>query len=230
MAEHRFGKPAALARALAADIGDWLAGSLAVRPRASLVLSGGSTPVPLFHALREIDIDWSRVDITLADERWVAPEHADSNEGLLRRELLQGAVGAARFFPMKTAAATPAEGVAECDRRLADIARPFDVVVLGAGPDGHFASLFPGTETLSQGLAAEGPITCVACTPPAAPHPRLSLSLAALLNTRRLVLHITGEDKWAVYQRALADGEPHDLPLRAVFQQNKVQPDVYWAP
>ncbi len=228
--EHRFRTAPALALALAADIGDWLANGLAVRPRASLVLSGGSTPVPLFHALREIDLDWSRVDITLADERWVAPDHADSNEGLLRRELLQGAVAAARLLPLKTPAATPGQGLAECSRRLAEIPRPFDVVVLGAGADGHFASLFPGTEALAQGLDPDGAASCVACTPPEAPHPRISLTLAALLNTRRLVLHITGEEKWSVYQRALTGGESGALPLRAVFEQTRVQADVYWAP
>ena len=129
---------------------------------------------------------------------------------------------------LKTPEATPEEGRDACERALAQIARPFDVVILGMGGDGHTASLFPEATELSMGLAPQGGQTCVSVHPPAAPHPRMSLTLPALLDARRLVLHITGDGKWQVYQRALADGPVEELPIRAVLRSGQVE--VWWAP
>ncbi|MCP1674888.1 6-phosphogluconolactonase [Natronocella acetinitrilica] len=228
--EHRFKDRNSLAGALAADVCDWLGTGLSARPRASLIVSGGSTPLPLFHALRDKPLAWERIDVTLADERWVSPDHADSNERLVRQELLQAKAAAARFIPLKTTAATPEQGLSECEARLDDLPRPLDVVILGMGGDGHTASLFPGSEALAKGLDPEGIARCVACTPGTAPYPRLSLSISTLLNARRVVLHIVGADKWAVYRQACEAGEPSSLPIRAVLHQNRVQVDVYWSP
>lgn len=106
---------------------------LAERERALLVVSGGSTPVPFFRALAAMDLPWSRVDVTLADERWVDEQAADSNARLVREHLLQGGGAEATFVPLTSGAETPEEGVAEVSERLAALSWPASVVILGMG-------------------------------------------------------------------------------------------------
>ena len=217
---------------LTTKLGDAIASDLraaiTARSTASLVVSGGSTPRPLFEYLSRQDLAWDRVRVTLADERWVPPDHEDSNERLVRRSLLVRAAAAAALIGHKTPDATPEEGREACEQALAAIPRPFDVVVLGMGGDGHTASLFPDAPELAAGLDLETPRTCLAVRPPAAPHPRMSLTLPAILDSRRLVLHLTGASKWQVYQRALNHGPAEKLPIRAVLGSGRVE--VWWAP
>ena len=227
--EHRFDDRAQLAATLAAEITRSLERGVAERGVASLVVSGGSTPLPLFRDLREQPLDWDRVGITLADERWVAPDHADSNERLVRRELLRGDASRATFVPLKNSASSAEDGRDRCEEALAHLASPFDVVVLGMGGDGHTASLFPCSSELAAGLDLTRPERCLAVRPRTAPHPRMSLSLRALLDSRRLILHITGDEKWRVFQTAMEDGPREDLPIRAVLR-NAPEMEVYWAP
>src|SRR5690625_2677542 len=91
-----------LARQLAEAVAEALRQDLAQQERVLLVLSGGSTPIPFFQALAGQPLPWARVDITLADERWVDETHAASNAGLVRRYLLQGATASARFISLVT--------------------------------------------------------------------------------------------------------------------------------
>lgn len=229
MSEHRFADPRQLARELARSIAGDLAAAVDRRGAAALVVSGGSTPRPLFAALRRRELPWERVWVTLADERWVPAADAASNEALVRRHLLADAAAAARWLGLVNEAPTPEDGRDECERRLRALPRPFDVVVLGMGADGHTASLFPGAAELAAGLDPRSPRTCLAVHPARAPHPRLSLTLAALLDSRRIVLHITGEEKWAVYRRALEPGPAEELPIRAVLRGAGDRLQVYWA-
>ncbi len=217
---------------LAAALADSVAGDLhdaaAERTAVSLVVSGGSTPRPFFEHLSRRPLAWDRVRITLADERWVPPDHEASNERLVRRHLLAGEAAVATLVGLKNAATTPEEGRDGCEQALVEVPRPFDVVVLGMGGDGHTASLFPGASELAAGLDPESRRSCLAVRPTAAPLPRMSLTLAALLDSRRLVLHVTGDDKWRVYAQALEPGPPEELPIRALLATGRVQ--VWWAP
>ncbi|NJL28935.1 MAG: 6-phosphogluconolactonase [Thermoanaerobaculia bacterium] len=165
-----------------------------------------------------------------ADERWVGPEHAASNEALVRRELLVGAAAQARFVALKNDAPTPELGIAAVEQELATMARPFDVVVLGMGEDGHTASLFPGAAELAAGLDLESPASCLAVHPPGAPLPRLSLNLRTLLDAHRVALHVNGERKWQVYQQAQQEGPIAELPVRGVLRHGGWKVEVYWAP
>ena len=228
--ELRAANSEAQAALLAAAIGADLGAALALRPYASLVVSGGRTPALMFAHLARQALDWPRVQITLADERWVAVADPASNESLVRGSLLRERAAAARFIGMKNDAATPAEGAARAWSSIAAMPQPFDVVVLGMGDDAHTASLFPGSAGLSAALDPGVPPGCVAMDPQGAPHPRLSLNLAALLHSRRICLQISGAYKWRVYQRALAAGPIGDLPVRAILQQGTVPVDVYWCP
>jgi 6-phosphogluconolactonase len=193
-------------------------------------VSGGKTPARLFARLRDEKVDWTRTWVTLADERWVETTSEDSNERRVREGLLVGSAAAAHFVGLKNPAATPEAGADWVTRALTRVPHPFDVVVLGMGEDGHTASLFPGSMALARGLDPAAPPACIAVNALVAPHARVSLNLAALLDSRRIVLHIEGDAKWAVYQRARAPGTSAELPIRAVLQQKEVPVDVFWSP
>ncbi len=228
--ERRFPSASAAAQALADSVSGALAAALAMRTHASLVVSGGRSPIGFFQCLRDAELAWSRVWITLADERWVPEDHPDSNAALVRRHLLQGAAAAARFVPLWNGAATPVAAIAERTAALAQLPQPFDVVVLGMGEDGHTASLFPGAPGLAAALDPAGTALLAAIDPPAAPHPRLSLTLKALLGCRHIHLPLAGASKRAVYARALAQCDPLQLPISSVLCQSDVPVTVYLAP
>lgn len=228
--EIRHPDAAALAAGVAAVITDDLNAALRSRMRASLVVPGGSTPGPVFDLLAVADLDWARVDITLSDERWVPATHADSNEAMVRARLLQGRAAAARLLGLYRSCARPSDAVAEIELALRAIARPFDVVLLGLGDDGHFASLFPSRPELHAALDAGASQAAVALDAPAQGWPRLSLTMSALCNTRRLLLGFRGERKHAVLQRALEPGPVDALPVRALLQQALAPLEVHWSP
>ena len=219
-----------LVAVLAAQVAELLRVGIKERGRASLVVSGGSTPVPFFAALSELALDWKQVTITLADERWVEPTDADSNERLVRQHLLQNLAASASFVGLKTEAATAVQGEKECGDRLAVLPRPFDVLILGMGNDGHTASLFPQATRLGEALALDSGRLCMAITPPAAPHERMTLTLPGLLQSRRIILHLVGPGKRAVYEKALVKGPVTEMPIRAVLGQATSPVTVFWAP
>ena len=228
--EQRDATPVEQAATLAAAIAAQLAAALTRRPLASLVVSGGRTPDLMFGHLAQHALEWSRVQITLADERWVATDDGASNERLVRAALLREKAAKAQWVGMKNAAATPAAGAQRTWLAINAMAQPFDVVVLGMGDDGHTASLFPGSAELAAGLDDRAAAGCIAVHPPAAPHDRLSLNVAALLRSRRIFIQICGAQKWRVYTQALADGPIDDMPIRSVLRQQQVPVDVYWCP
>ncbi len=198
--------------------------------KASLAVSGGSTPVALFEQLSNLDIPWKDVVITLVDERWVEPTEEDSNERLVRIHLLQNKAAAATFIGMKNSAVTAGEGEAECEQQLQKIPQPFDVLILGMGGDGHTASLFPGAEKLAAATDMDSGRTCMGLAPLTAPHERMSLTLPVILASRQLFLHLTGEEKKEVLAKAQADGATEEMPIRFILRQEATPLSVYWAP
>jgi 6-phosphogluconolactonase len=228
--EHRFNDAAALTAVLAEQIRVDLHEAIAQRGSASLVVSGGRTPVRLFEQLRRQVLEWQKVWITLADERWVDVSSEASNEHLVRHHLLLEHAASAHFVGLKNPADTPEAGAEWASRALSRIPQPYDVMMLGMGDDAHTASLFPGSLALPRALDMAAAPACVAVHALTAPHARMTLNLAAVLCSRRIVLHIEGEAKWNVYQRARASGSPLEMPVRAVLQQKEVPVDVFWCP
>jgi len=229
---HHAADPALLALDVADHVATLLRQGVAERGRALLIVSGGSTPVPFFQALARCALDWSAVTITLADERWVPPDHPDSNEALVRAHLLRANAAAAHFVPLYNGAATPAEGVPELEATLAALPWPADALVLGMGADGHTASLFPDAPELPYALLDAAPARCLAVaapTPPNVPVPRVSLTRRALLDTRQLIVHLTGEDKLELLHQALLPGDVAEYPIRAVLQQHAVPCHIFHA-
>ncbi|HBI13957.1 MAG TPA: 6-phosphogluconolactonase [Desulfobulbaceae bacterium] len=227
---YSFANPEQLAGTLAAAIAAFLRQGLATRKQASLVVSGGSTPGPLFLGLRQMELAWNKVIITLADERWVGPKHEASNERLVRFLLLLDKAGQASFVPLKNRAATAWKGEEECCRALARIPRPFDVVVLGMGIDGHTASLLPGAARLPLALDPGTGQDCLAITHSQDTFERMTLTLPALLHARQIILHFTGRDKRQVLAQAMGDGPVEAMPVRAILRQRQTPVHIYWSP
>ncbi|MGA2550227.1 MAG: 6-phosphogluconolactonase [Burkholderiaceae bacterium] len=228
LCEHRFDSATTMVRSLCDYVVRELGQGLAERGRASLVVSGGRTPAALFDALSEATLAWEKVWITLADERWVDPSDAQSNEHLVREHLLRARAASAHFVGLKNDAASPEEGAPAAEVAFRALPQPFELVLLGLGEDGHTASLFPGASELGRGLALDAPF-CLAVHPPAAPYARMSLSARSLLHSRAIVFLIEGAEKWAAYQRAREAGPVEIYPSRAFFHQSEVPVHVYWS-
>lgn len=231
--ERRFASQAELNMALAQSVVDLVGQAVTARGGASLVVSGGTTPGPLFDRLSAVAAPWERVTVTLADERWVAADNPLSNARLVRTRLIRDRASRAKFVGLKTGDAEPELAEPDLDAALRAIARPFDLVLLGLGENGHTASLFPHAQGLAAALNTAEPALARAIRPTAPDDPvppRMSLSLRALLDSRRIVLLFTGEAKWTVYRQALEPGAPEALPVRAVLRQSEVPVEVWWAP
>ena len=215
-AERIFEAREALAETLARDVADELARAIEAKGRATLAVSGGTTPKLFFEKLSMIDIPWSRVSVTLVDERQVPESSERSNARLVRAHLLQNKAAAARFVPL----------VGNPD---AENIPAFDVAVLGMGNDGHTASFFPGGDTLAEAIDAETRKRLIAITAPGAGEPRLTFTLPVLAQAGRLALHIEGAEKKQVLKQALAEGPQEDMPVRAVLR-GPAPVTLYWCP
>ena len=215
---------------LALQIAELLSSGVADNGRASIAVSGGSTPVELFERLSLLDISWKDITITLVDERWVEPTDDDSNERLARTHLLQNKAAAATFVGMKNSAVTAGEGETECEQNFQKIPQPFDVLILGMGGDGHTASLFPGAEKLAAATAMDSGRTCMALAPLTAPHERMSLTLPVILASRQIFLHIVGQEKREVLDKAMTEGPVEEMPIRFILRQQITPVTVFWAP
>lgn len=211
-------------RAMVVDLSDILRRAISGRGKATLAVSGGRTPELLFPALSQSDLDWSRVTVTLIDERWVAPDHPDSNEGLARRLLLQGPAAAARMVGLKVDGEDPVAARRAVEDRLAGLDWPLDAAFLGMGEDGHVASLFPGDLIWP---AAPGRSVGIPATE--GRQARMSLTPGALLEARHLLLVAFGAEKRKVLERAMEPGTTLDLPIRLVLDQDEAPLTVYAA-
>ena len=229
--EHFFQDRESLSEALCQRLTVSISTAIKLRRKASLALPGGTSPIPIFKNLAKQTIDWSSVTLTLTDERWVANNHPDSNEGLLRQHLLNQ-IGT-HFIPLKNASHTPETGQKEIERSLEQHCLPLDVCILGMGDDGHIASLFPNSSEINIATLAQSTQHCIAVNPPHVAQARLSLTLNTIMQARELVLLITGKPKQAVYQRALTlftRKEHLSLPVSFILHQEKVPIHIYWAP
>jgi 6-phosphogluconolactonase len=226
----RFRSRQALVSAVAGNIAAQLAGAIAARERASLLVSGGHSPAPLFEQLRTQLLEWSRVSVALVDERWVEPTDPASNERFVRERLLRDGAAEAHFFGLKNPAPSPDLGAAAAWSGLAQLSRPADVTVLGMGDDGHMASLFPGSPNLKIALDLDASEGCIGMCSPSAPHARISMNLRALLDSRHIVIFLLGDAKWRTYAAACGSGPVEEMPVRAVLRQQRVPVQVVWAP
>ncbi len=231
--EHLFDSRDALVAALQAECESALRQAVDERGEATFMVSGGSTPEVLYKAMSQSDLPWESVYVALVDERWVAFDHPRSNEAFVVRSLLQNKAAAANLVGMKNTADTPQDGLADCEAAYQQLAQPYDVTILGMGPDGHTASWFPHAQGLPEALSTEQLCAAVVANPSAVTGEeveRMTLSLTGVLQSKQLILLLTGQDKLDVFRKAQAGTDVADMPVRALLQQNQLPLTLYWAP
>jgi len=226
---HSFSEDQQLVETLATDISRKLQAAIVSRQKASLAVSGGSTPLGLFTRLSNTDIEWDKVSITLVDERWVGEESPDSNAALVQDRLLKGKASCASFIGLKNEQPDPFVAADQVHERLKQLPMPLDVAVLGMGEDGHTASFFVGSRGIEQAMDLSATRLCAAVEPANAPHSRMTLTLPTILAAENLYLHIVGDKKRQVLEQALTDGPAGSLPIGQLLHHSNSSMQIYFA-
>jgi len=222
----------ALAALVAEQIGKSLTGVIAAQNRASILLSGGSTPVRAYQLLAQQQLPWDRVQMSLTDERRVSDGHPDSNAVMIWQKLLVHRPQV-EWYPLWQNG-WQSEDLPEVVARVAELQRPFDIVLLGMGEDGHFASLFPGCDESERALQGDAALPLVLTRSPNPPAQRISWSMQSLIEAKQLMLYITGKRKREIIERAQhADTAESKLPIAkflSALKQRQLKLTIFWAP
>lgn len=215
---------------LAKNVSDILAKAVKEKGKASIAVSGGSTPKNFFSVLSQSDIDWSKVTITLADERWVPMDSDASNTRLVHENLLQNKAEKAKFFHLKQGEQLTDETLTDLNVAASKTLLPLDVLILGMGEDGHTASLFPCSDEINDGLDEKNDAVLMKVQPKTAANQRISFTFASLVTSKNIFLHSCGEGKKAVLTQALNGDDPFEMPIRAFLQHPSLNTQIFWAP
>jgi 6-phosphogluconolactonase len=223
-----FDAPAKLAHAVVAAVHEAVLTAVRERGRASLVIAGGSLPPACGPLLAVLDLPWQRVELILADERQLTHDDPRSQACWLRETLLHGPAAAATFVPLfDPADIDPLAGATE---RLQAMARPFDLVLLGLGPDGEIAALRQGAPGIEAALDPHSRALICLLAPPGIDDvvPRLSLTLAALLDSRRILITARGFESREFFERSLLGHGPADSALQTLAKHAHQPIDFCW--
>ena len=217
----RFDTAAALADAAVDDFAHILDTALNTRGRASAMLSGGSSPKPVYERLAQRPLAWDGVGLSLVDERWVPSGAKGSNADFIRDCFSGTPAARAHFVPLYNGHDSAADGVEAAEQALATLARPFDLCVLGMGLDGHTASWFPRSGGLDAALdlGNEATLCAIDATgcPVAGDHTdRITLTYPAVAKSRHAVLLLPSAEKLAVFEAA-AEEDILDAPVKALL-------------
>lgn len=218
-------KTALIARSLEL-VTEKMQAALQARGRCTIALSGGSTPQPLYEAIAAQSLPWDKIHVFWGDERYVPPDHPDSNEGMARQAWLERvALPAANIHPMPTAANDPAADAATHEAQLREFFKTepeefpaFDIILLGMGDDGHTASLFPHTEALSvrDRLVAVGNKDG---------QPRLTFTVPLINQARCVLFVVAGANKQTALEQIFAEtADSMQYPSRLIQPQG----ELYW--
>lgn len=176
---------------------------------ASFIVSGGSSPVAIFQEISQMNANWSSIDVSLVDDRVVDPTHTDSNEKLVNDLLITNNASNANFI-----------SICNDTESLKGLNRPYTVMLLGMGEDGHFASLFPSlikSNIEYFNLFAEPDIFFT--EPMGSPcHSRVSMNLNMILQSENIFLLVSSKKKYDILKQAEFD---KSLPLYYLLNQNK---------
>ena len=219
-----------LADAVAGDVGFIIESAVDARDASLIAVPGGTTGPAVFGKLAAQKLQWKKVTIVPTDDRLVPMDDERSNVRSLARAFLP--LGA-RVIPIAADIADYKLAGNSADARLQDLPWPPDLVWLGMGKDGHTASIFPGPD-LQAALDAPKARRAIGVMPdplpPEAPVARVTLTRASILSARTVLITITGDDKRAVLERAIADGQSSKLPIGRVLAEAEQPIDIHWAP
>jgi 6-phosphogluconolactonase len=225
---HRFSEQGALIEVLSERILSDLKRAIDEKGKASLLVSGGSTPKPLFEKLSQTPFVWERVSVGLCDERWVDESVQESNAHLVKKYLLKDDAAKASFIGMYEEGIDISEAEKLCSQKMQELLAPFDVLILGMGNDAHTASLFPLNERLEEAFDLNNPNLCIAIEPATAPFSRMSLTLQAILSAEHIYIHFEGNEKIAVYEEAVKGEDIYQMPIRSVLNQKLKEVEVFY--
>lgn len=216
----------ALYDAATRQIAAYVREELDARGTASLLLSGGSTPGPVYQNLSTIALGWKDVNIGLVDERWVDECDPGSNAALIRRTLLQNNAKPATFLPMKTLHETAAAGQKAVETSYSDLVNINSLAVLGMGTDGHVCSWFPQSQGLGSAVDPKNKhlvqAICAKKSPVTGDYlERMTLTLSALKKCKSVLLLISGNEKRDVIERAF-ESTSDDLPVSLILPLNNL--------
>ncbi len=227
---HEFPASGAIDDYLSSTIAHALEQAIITKGHANLAVSGGRTPREMLIKLAAHKLPWQQVNVVLVDERWTDIQSSDSNEHMLRDTLLQGPAADARYHSIRPEGEPNADSLADVSIRLLQAdAFPFDVLTLGLGEDGHTASLFPCADEIYQAMSMDNPALLMRIRPTTAPYDRISFTLQALLQSRKVFLHATGQTKKQVIARALEGDNTLEMPVRAFLHHPSLDLEVCWA-
>ncbi len=225
--EHYFASRDEASVAAAEHIAAALRTQLSSQDDAALIVTGGSSPARCYSELADTELEWSHVHVLLSDERWVPATDDNSNEKLVRETLLVDKAADAELMPTYSAETSVVERCLELNELLPAMPLPFACTLLGMGEDGHVASLFPDAGNLAAGLDEKSADWCIPVSTAASPHPRVSLTMKALLASEQIVLLIFGESKRDVYEQAKAT--PDAFPVSKLLSQDRRPVHIFWA-
>ncbi len=226
LTEQKFESREAASVAAAARIAGLIGAQLERDEQATFVVSGGTTPAQCFNYLSGCTLEWHRVQVALSDERWVQSDHEDSNERLVRQTLIKDEASSVSMLSIYQDDLTVDE---RCDALQSQFPKAgFACSMVGMGADGHFASLFPDGDSLDAGLNTHNRRFYIPIRTAGSPHPRVSMTLGALLRSDEILLLFFGEEKLAVYEKAGAGDKTY--PIAALLEQLDIPVTLYWAP
>jgi 6-phosphogluconolactonase len=226
---NNFAQRVDLDKTLATTVADLLSKAISDKGKASIAVSGGSTPKGFFTELSNKNLDWQKVTITLADERWVEFESASSNTRLVHENLLKNNAARATFFHLKKDSELNKATLELLNSEAKVNVLPLDVLILGMGEDGHTASLFPCSEQILTALDTNNNDALMSVIPKTAPHDRITFTYAYLMESKNIFLHVCGDSKKRVLDKALAGDNQQEMPVRAFLQNSDINTQVYWA-
>jgi 6-phosphogluconolactonase len=219
-----------LADAVAGDVGFIVESAVDARGSSLIAVPGGSTGPAVFPKLAAQQLPWKKVTIIPTDDRLVPMDDERSNVRAIAKAFLPAG---ARVIPIAADIADYRLAGNSADARLQDLSWPPDLVWLGMGEDGHTASIFAGPD-LQSALDAPKARRAVGVMPDPMPSDtpvaRVTLTRAAILSGRTLMIAITGSEKRALLEQAIADGHSSKLPIGRVLAEADQPIDIHWAP
>ena len=225
-----YDSPDEMANAVSGDIGFIIESALDARAAALIALPGGETPRPIYPKLAAAKLKWKQVTAIPTDDRLVPVESELSNVRAIDKAFLP--LGA-RVLPIATVMDDYRQAGNAADARLQDLPWPPDLVWLGMGKDGHTASIFPGPD-MQDALDAPKARRAVGVLPdpmPAeAPVARVTLTRAAILSARTVLITIRSDEKRELLEAAIKDGQSSRLPIGRVLAEAEQPIDIHWCP